>query len=170
MRLAGYDTNIQFPSGGNTYYASPVAHDQIQESREGEVSQVAVSVANVDRVMGSIVDANDGFRGQNLIIKTVFANHLDDANAYIEERYAVDSAVITEEACQLICTSRMDVMDVGIPRRRFCNFCQWIFKDSNCLYSGAELTCNKTFTRCKELINEDRYGGFFVDSRARIWF
>jgi lambda family phage minor tail protein L len=170
LYLADYDTNVQFPSGGQTYYASAVKHDQLQESRDGQVSQVTISVANVDRVIGSYVDENDGFRGRPLTIKTVFANHLNDASAYIEEKFTVDGATIAEDTCQLTCTSRMDVMNVNIPRRRFVNYCQWVFKSTECGYAGAETSCNKSFARCQALDNEERYGGFFVDGRTRLWF
>ena len=170
LYFTNYDTNITYPSGGQIYYASAIQHDQLQESRDGGVAQVTISVANVDRVIGSYVDENDGFRGRPLTIKTVFASHLDDASAYIEEKFTVDSATIAEDTCQLTCTSRMDVMNVNIPRRRFVNYCQWVFKSTECGYAGAETSCNKSFARCQALDNEERYGGFFVDGRTRLWF
>lgn len=38
--------------------------------------------------------------------------------------------------------------------------CRWIFKDSNCGYTGAQTSCDYSFTRCQALGNQLRFGGF----------
>jgi len=169
--LANYDQNVVFPaSGGQTYYRYPINHSAVSENREGQVDQVTISVANVDRVLGSQMEEYGGFRGRKINIKTVFANQLDDEDAYIQEKYMIDSGSVGEDACQLVCTSRMDVMEVVIPRCRFLNMCRWQFKSTECGYVGEETTCNKSFARCRELENQERFGGFFVDTRRKMWF
>lgn len=35
---------------------------------------------------------------------------------------------------------------------------KWVATE--CGYAGAETTCNKTFQRCRELLNQQRFGGF----------
>ena len=40
------------------------------------------------------------------------------------------------------------------------NFCRYRFKDTRCAYTGTEPSCNKTLTKCRELENSIRFGGF----------
>lgn len=169
--FTNYDSDIVFPaSGGQTYQKCPVSHSALSSNRDGQVDQVTISVANVDRVIGSYMEECGGFRGRKINVKTVFADLLDDEDAYIQEKCLIDSGSVGEDTCQLMCTSRMDVMNVVIPRNRFLNMCRWQFKSTECGYSGGELLCNKTFTRCRELDNQERYGGFFIDTRTKLWF
>jgi lambda family phage minor tail protein L len=163
LYLCDYDQDVTFPasSGGQLYTTFPITHDQLSENREGQVDQLQVSVANADRVIGGYVELYDGFRGNRLNIKTVFIGLLDDADAYIEDKYTIDSAIVSEGQCSFTCTSRLDVMDVQIPNRRFLNYCAWlVFKGPECLYSGSGTTCDRSLARCRELGNQVRFGGF----------
>lgn len=47
------------------------------------------------------------------------------------------------------------------PRRRYTVSCGWTFKHATtCGYSGPATECNRTYTRCTELLNTVRFGGF----------
>lgn len=162
LYFCDYDQDVTFPavSGGQLYAKFPISHDQLSENSDGSVDQVRVSVANADRTLGGYVELYNGLRGMRVNIKTVFVTLLDDASACIEDTFVVDSGVITETECSLLCTSRLDVLDVQLPGRRFLNRCPWTFKGTTCLYSGSGTVCDKSLTTCQAFNNVERFGGF----------
>jgi lambda family phage minor tail protein L len=162
LYFCDYDQDVTYPavSGGQLYVKFPISHDQLSENSDGSVDQVRVSAANADRILGGYVELYNGLRGMRVNIKTVFISLLDDASAYIEDTFVVDSCVIGETEVSLLCTSRLDVMDVQLPGRRFLNRCPWTFKGTICLYSGAGTTCDKSLTACQVFLNDKRFGGF----------
>jgi len=167
--LAQWDADVVFDS--KTYIASEkgVKHDKIGENRDGSVEQVNVSIANVDRLIGGYIETND-VRGLRLNILTVFENLLTDPTARLIERYVIDAYTLNEQSVGLICTTVIDLMNVVLPARRFAPICSWVFKSTECGYVGAETTCNKTLTRCRALLNSERWGGFRVQNFRRFWF
>jgi lambda family phage minor tail protein L len=169
LYLAQWDTNIVFD--GKTYIGveTSVSHDKTGENREGSVEQVNISIANVDRLIGGYVETYDP-RGLRANILTVFETLLDDPTARLIERYSIDALTVNENAVNLICTTVIDLMNIVLPSRRFSPICAWVFKGTECGYAGAETECNKTLTRCRQLGNSERWGGFRVQNYRRLWF
>lgn len=52
------------------------------------------------------------------------------------------------------------------PQRVVDRACGWDFKGTDCGYSGAETQCDKSWTRCTELVNIDRFGGVVVQPQG----
>ena len=51
--------------------------------------------------------------------------------------------------------------------------CPWVFKGTECGYSGTATWCDRNYARCGELLNTDNYGGFrFLPSimEKEIWW
>ena len=51
--------------------------------------------------------------------------------------------------------------------------CPWVFKGTECGYSGTATWCDRNYARCGELLNTDNYGGFrFLPSimEREIWW
>lgn len=159
LYYAEYDTDVVF--GGITYQAFPITHEYISENSSGEIDTLKVRVSNVSRLISAYLEEYDAFRGREVRIKLVWADQLDDPNAYLEDIYYVDEVTVNEEVVEFTLSSKFDLLQETLPRRRFYrNFCQWKFKSTECGYSGAETSCNKTLLRCRELGNEARFGGF----------
>ncbi|MFA6006087.1 MAG: hypothetical protein WC775_06440 [Patescibacteria group bacterium] len=167
LYLAQWDADIEFD--GKTYVKYPVAHDKVGENREGSVEQVNISIANIDRLVGGCAETYDP-RGLRVNILTVFETMLDDPTSRLIERYAIDALTINEQSVNLVCTTVIDLMNVVLPARRFSPICSWVFKDTSCGYVDAETECNKTLTRCRQLENSERWGGFRVQNYRRLWF
>lgn len=162
-----YSQNVVYD--GTTYTKFPIKLDFIGENLKGEIEQIVVTAANPNRIFETYLEDYDGLKGSQINIKYVWANQLDDADAYIQDTFYVEQANATEEAVSLTLTTKFDLNRIQLPRRRFHrNYCQWKFKSTQCGYSGAETECNKTFQRCKALNNESRYGGFPAIPRSRI--
>ncbi len=159
LYYAEWDEDVTF--GGITYQKFPITHEYISENAEGQIDTLKVKVANVNRLIGAYLEEYDAFRGKEVRIKLVFYDRLDDPDAYLEDVYYVDEVVVNEEVVEFTLSSKFDLLQETLPRRRFYrNFCQWKFKSTECGYTGTETSCNKTLQRCKELGNEARFGGF----------
>ncbi len=52
------------------------------------------------------------------------------------------------------------------PQRVVDRACSFDFKGTDCGYSGAETQCNKSWARCVDLSNTDRFGGVFVQPQG----
>ena len=158
LNFAAYDADVTF--SGKTYYKAPIAHEAVAENSSGQIDAVKVRVANVNRVMqGYLEDHN--LRGKQVDIILVFANKLSNPSYQATDTFYVDSYTADENIVEFTLTTKFDILDVNIPGRKFLrNFCQWKFKSTECGYSGATTTCNKTKVACKALANFSRFGGF----------
>jgi len=162
-----YDDDIVYNS--ITYSVFPIKYETVNENTEGEIDTVRIILANVSRLIQSYLESYD-LRGKKVSIKTVWANQLDDTDAYIEDTFYIDSYTADQNNVILTLTSKFDVLDLELPARRFSrNYCGWKFKSTECGYSGSETSCNKTKQRCKELNNYQRFGGFPSIPTTRIY-
>jgi len=156
--LAEYDANVTFD--GQEYTKFPITHEFVSENSSGSLEQVRLTVANVNRVMQAYVEAYD-FRGKQVDIIQVFADKLDDADAKMIDTFYIDGYTCDEKSIAFSLSSKIDVIDLQLPARRYLRtHCSWKFGGTECGYSGAETSCNRTFQRCKQLANQARFGGF----------
>jgi len=158
LYFAEYDANVVY--NGVTYTKFPLTHESVNENAQGEIEAVKVTIANVSRAIQAYLELYD-WRNKKVTIKLVWADQLNDADAYIDFTYYIDSYTASEQVVEFTLLPKTDVLDVNLPARLFSrNYCSWKFKSTECGYSGGETSCNKTQTRCKALNNYLRYGGF----------
>ena len=152
-----------------TYTSFPINHEYISENTKGEIPTVIVKLSNVSRLIQAYLENYD-FRKKKVTVIQAFANQLAEADAYIKDVYYIDSYTADSLNVEFKLTSKFDILDVELPFRKYSrNYCSWKFKSSECNYSGAETVCNKTLTRCRELGNQKRYGGFPSIPSKRIY-
>jgi lambda family phage minor tail protein L len=167
LYLAGYDEDIVY--NGITYTRFPITHEFTGENNQGQIDQVKVRLANVSRLIQLYLEQYD-FRGRKVIIRTVWADQLADPDAYINDIFYVDNYTADQNNVEFTLTSKFDVLGVDLPARRYArNYCSWKFKSVECGYMGAELTCDKTQQRCKQLNNYQRFGAFPSVPTRRIY-
>jgi len=158
LYYAEYDIVVTF--GGVSYNPFPIMHDFVPEGYKGEVDRVKVTVSNISRAIAGYLSIYD-FRGKKVTIKTVWANSLTSSEAYVDDIYYIDTYTMDEEKVEFSLTSKMDVLNVVLPKRNFLrNYCSWKFKSTECGYTGTGTSCNKTITNCRSLGNQLRFGGF----------
>jgi lambda family phage minor tail protein L len=157
--LAEYDTDITYD--GVTYTKFPIKHDEIPENTQGEIDNIRVTVANVNRIIQAYLESYD-LRGKKVTIKLVWANQLADTDAYIDFIFYIDNYVANQDAVVFSLSSKYDIIDLTLPNGVYNrNYCRWKFKSTECGYSGAQVTCDKRKTTCKNTMsNIARYGGF----------
>ena len=167
LNFAEYDTDITYD--GITYTRFPISHETISGNTEGSIDTVVVSVSNISRLIESYLEDYD-LRGKKVTIKTVWANKLADASAYMDDIFYIDKYTASQDAVSFTLTSKFDLLSVQIPSRKYSrNYCSWVFKSTECGYAGGETTCSKTKQRCKVLANYTRFGGFPSIPTGRIY-
>jgi len=174
LKYAEYDIEVNY--GGNTYIPFPIKHEIISSNLAGEIDAVKVNVTNISREIGALLIQNNGLKGKKVIMKLVFADHLDDPDANISDTFYIDAYELNENAATFLLTSKLDILEVQIPGRIFVrDYCQWQYKKEGCwLWNGSaweaptgftnEATqCDKTLkgsSGCEFHNNKLRFGGF----------
>ena len=151
-----------------TYLSMNINHDRINQNTDGKVDTVKVTLSNISREIQALAETYD-VRGKKVDIKLVFANELTDASCHVTESFYIDFYSANESNFIFSCSSKMDLMDINLPGRRFGRtYCSWKFKSLECGYSGTETKCSKTLDSCHGLGNRARFGGFPSIPLSRI--
>jgi len=189
---AGYNQDVygyQLDSDGNLatteqlYTALPMQRDNLETNTEGKISEVNISVPNVDRAIESVIQSQDYLRGRDVYVITAFAKNLpsgatayhvgseDDYNAAIKEKYYVDSVTSNEEAVTFTCKPKFVIKNVVLPRRKYRRECAWALMgkylgtecsplDVTSTFTASYPTCDGSLEQCRERKNSARFGGF----------
>jgi len=170
--LTDHQENLVFQS--QTYTAFPVKMEQVEETSEGSLPRVNISIANASRYIGSFAENYDGFRGRPLIVRTCFPELVEEEDSHLVDHFVVDSCIISPAECQFICIPALDVFSVSLPFRRFLrSYCAWTYKSIECGYTGEEpegqTFCRKNLSDCILRGNQARFGGFPGVTGRRIW-
>jgi len=167
LNFAGFDEDVTY--NGTVYTRFPIRHEFVAENNQGQIDQVKITLANVSRLIEFYLEQYD-FRGKKVIIRTVWADQLSDPDAYIDDVFYIDNYTADQSNVEFTLTGKFDVLGIDLPARRYArNYCVWKFKSAECGYAGAELTCDKTQQRCKQLGNYQRFGGFPSVPTRRIY-
>lgn len=162
------ENNADVVFDGTTYTAFPISFDVVSENKSGNIDRVQIILANISRVIGGYLETYD-FRKKKISIKLVWADQLDDTDNYIEDIFYIDGYTADEKNVTFSLSSKFDVLDVSLPFRKYSrNYCCWVFKGSECGYTGSETTCNKTKAQCKSYNNYSRFGGFPSVTQNRV--
>ncbi len=164
--FAAYSEDVVFDSV--TYEKFPITHDQITENTKGEIDTTKIQLSNVSRLIEYYLQNYD-LRGKKVSIKMVYADMLDDPDAYIEFSNYIDSYSSNVHDVVFNLMSKFDILNLLLPSIVWMrDFCQWEFacpavrtlgRGAECGYTGAETSCNRTWQRCQELVNSSRFLG-----------
>jgi lambda family phage minor tail protein L len=157
--FAEYDIDIIY--AGVTYIKFPIKHDEIGENTQGEIDNFKVVVANVNRVIQTQLENYD-LRGKKVTIRLVWANQLNDIDAHLDFTYYIDNYTAKEDTVEFVLSSKYDIIDLTLPKGIYNrNYCRFKFKSPECGYAGAEITCDKRKTTCRDTMNNIlRFGAF----------
>lgn len=136
LYFAEYDVDVNFFKDVNTaqtYTAFPLTYKTLDENSTGHLSGLEISIANASREIQAFLELRDGLRGRKVTIRQVFADYLADNTAYIEDIYYIDSVTANESVVQFKLTTKLDLMELQLPRRRYSrNHCQFRYKGAGC--------------------------------------
>ncbi len=169
------DTNDNIEWNGNTYLPFPFTLPEIQESSDGSVKEVTMTLSNVRRAIGSHIQSYDYYRktggNESIIITLRIVNTEALSNLTpIEYRFKVLSFSLTANDVSLTIGGD-NIVQRMFPTVRLNRTCNWTFKDGNtCQYSGTAQTCDKSLAKCIEYDNINNFGGFLSLSPSGVNF
>lgn len=144
---------------GKVWIAFPFTVDDVKESKN-ELPEINLRVSNVTRYLQPYLEDYQGCVGATVILRIIHSLALNETTPGLEENFTIiststDASFVTFKlGGNFPSTSRF-------PLDRYLkNFCVFPFKGLSCGYNGSASSCDKTLTKCKELGNSARFGGF----------
>ena len=143
LRYTDLDTDLDFPTAGNTYTAIGMFFDPVKSSVSMEVDRVNVSMDNIDNLLTGYVE-NYRFQGKVLTIKRVYLNHLAlAANMIVIFAGEMGVPSLNETDFSVEVVSPLAKLSEEIPRRSYEGVCPWSFDGTECRGGGASLADEK---------------------------
>jgi len=160
---SGVISNVKIiASTSNTWLRFPFELDEIGESTKGEVPGFEIRVGNVTKTMQTYmeIEGNEGGVGSEIELNVVNTKFLFEPDPEVLLNFEVTAASCDDMWARFRIGSP-NPFNNRFPRNRILkNFCRYdIFKGTRCQYTGAETSCNRTLTRCKEFNNSNHFGG-----------
>lgn len=173
IRVTNVDTNVTWR--GVEWVKLPYELSEITVAPGEEPSSV-LKISNVNDAIGRYVKENDlwckinGY--QQIIVDIIILNSYNLASDIPEITYTFTLEKQTIQGDWV-------TFDLGVssPAKRRCplqrmlkNQCRFRFKSTECGYTGSQILCDKSLTRCRALGNSARYGGFLGIGGGGIQF
>ena len=183
-RLTNFTELVEFGEDDTgspiAYYPAPIVHSGIEQSSEGDIPSIKVTLAVGGAFwLTSAVDQHGGLVGQRARILVVSSLELDNPAAAIVEDARVVSAAMDNRSITVE-LSAFNVFKARLPRFLYSRRrCRWVFGSGECGYNvqaGGATTftsCGYTLEDCtargdEELANPtigvrhhpERFGGF----------
>lgn len=161
LRYARYTSDISY--GGNPYTAWSFAGHMAQTGKAGSVPTVQLTIEDAAQVLRPYALATNWFRDTTLTIRLICVALPAADYTWSTVTYDVLGAVPQRRAIQFKLGGPNPVKMRFPPERYWawqCPYARGFKDDPRCGYAGAETTCNGTITRCEELSNSARFGGF----------
>jgi hypothetical protein len=160
LRIARYDRDIAY--GGQIYTAWAYEAQLRSGGRGNQVKTVTMTIQDQARRLRPTAIATNWFRGCWLAMTVVRADTA--ASLFPTIAYDIKSAKPSGESIALT-LGGVNTTKMRFPADRYwawqCPYARGFADDPRCGYAGAETTCNGTPSRCAELGNIERFGGFF---------
>lgn len=151
---------------GETYLGAPLKHGQIKNDDNSTVNNLQIELSNVDSALSALV-ANRGdvitnaFAVLTLVFLNVNTNQLISGMQKVLYSGRCNNLSLDFEKATMTIDSELGGYDKLAPVIKYRPTCQVRrFKDCRCGYSGTATSCDRSFSRCKELNNTLNFRGF----------
>ena len=134
----------------------------VEETKEGEIPEINLTVCDIYKFLTPIVEKYSGGIGSTVIVRIVHSDHLDVSEPEFELKCEVLKVGLDSKGFVNFSLGDANLTNYRSPPEMFLkNHCRYKeFKGPYCGYNGSESECDRTYTRCKELGNQQRFGGF----------
>jgi phage-related protein len=146
-------------ASGEPYLPRPLRVNVIDQRPGFAVNRVDLELSNVDRAISTIFFSQD-CAGKTAVLSA-------------RATYALGRGMVTEELFRGVVLGWGDMDEVRAPIRLGSQFmlwkkrslrlptpsCPWVFKGSECAYSGDEDWCDQSYARCEAIGNKWNFGG-----------
>ena len=152
---------------GNSYLRFPIEATGFEYSGNGQLPRPKVQVSNImGTITALLLSLPSGLEGAKFTRVRTLARYLDGANfpgntnpygapdptaELPREIYYVDRKVVeTRDIVEFELAAAFDLAGIRAPKRQcIANVCQWVYKSTECGYTGGLATCDKTLAACK---------------------
>lgn len=143
------------------WLAAPFTLGDITETKESELPTIDLNIVDLERRLTPDLDSYSGGVGVGVWLRIVNTALLSEA-ALREDYFDITETSINHMNNITFKLGVENLMNYRSPKNRFLkSHCRYkVFKGAQCGYTGLETGCNRTFTRCNELLNTARFGGF----------
>lgn len=184
LRMTSAERTIEWPPAGTapprlSWYPVQFTHGSLENSAEGDLPSVDLTIDNTARTLMPILHSGDGFEGNAASLYLVHESALESP-AYPDHEFQLWDFVIAEaNASESTVTLRLEqpnFLDLRIPSARFlASRCRLQFGGPDCGYPitavAAFTTCTKDVAACiargddevargLPRLHPERYGGF----------
>lgn len=151
---------------GKTFLGAPLSHGEINVDDNSAVNKLEITLSNVALSISAIIgQRGDVITNASALFQLVFLdvnNHtiVSDVGKVLFAGRCNNLKLSYENASVEIETS-LGGYEIQAPVMKYRSSCQVRrFKDCRCGYLGESQTCDRTFSRCKELGNQTNFRGF----------
>ena len=152
---------------GNAYLRFPVEANGFEYSGNGQLPRPKMRVSNIlGTITALLLSLPDGMEGAKVTRIRTLARYIDGANfpggtnpygtpdptaSFPSEVFYIDRKVVeTRDVVEFELAAAFDLAGVRAPKRQcIANICQWVYKSTECSYTGALTSCSKTLDECK---------------------
>ena len=152
--------------GGNEYIPFPIEADGFDYSGNGQLPRPKIRVSNIlSTITALLLTLPDGLEGAKVTRIRTLARYIDAVNfpggvspyspdptaEFPREIYTIDRKTVeNRDVVEFEMAGAFDLANISAPKRKcIANICQWVYKSTECGYTGALPTCLKTLTDCK---------------------
>jgi lambda family phage minor tail protein L len=169
--------NLTF--NGQAFVAIPITAEGFAFNGTEQNPTPTLILSNVGTIVPALIRDYEDLVGAKVTRIRTFRKHLADgsdpdgaaqfsADVFFVNRRTSDNKI----AVQFELGASTDVEGITLPlRRAVANLCPWVFKGTECGYSGAGTTCAKTLAACKTYHGATAalpFGGFPGLSRVSL--
>lgn len=164
FRILENDSSGSIVIEGNTYYTKLVKTSEVQGSLDGNSEKMDIIISDISQdFAGLVADNGDVLTNTTCKIEQVIFD--GDTTTILDEPILLFEGLInnlqmSQSYCAFSVERALYSYSTVSPNMTYDVNCQFAFKDSRCQYSGTEIKCNKTLTRCQALGNVTRFGGY----------
>lgn len=151
---------------GDEYIPFPIEAEGFEYSGNGQLPRPKIRVSNIlSTITAVILTLPDGLEGAKVTRIRTLARYIDAVNfpggvspyspdptaEFPREIYTIDRKTVeNRDVVEFELAAAFDLAGVSAPKRQcIANICQWVYKSTECGYTGALPTCVKTLTDCK---------------------
>jgi hypothetical protein len=166
------DSDIQIIHEGKTFTPIAFKFGDISGSATLAVESIDIEIDDTGKTLAAIV-LNEDIRNKWAILSVgaIDSEYVVHVQEFL--RGIIGGWQLYDENTLKITITNELVLWNKKPLRIQMSSCPWVFKGTECAYSGGESTCDQTYERCRFLGNTDNFGGDrFINSmmQKEIWW
>lgn len=156
IRIASNNSDVEW--NGAVWTAFPFTIDDMKYEKD-ELIEVPVRISNVTRLLEYYVETNDGLINQEVVLRVVNSEFLDEEKPELEEYFVITSTSTDSNWCTFKLGSGFPLRQRFPKDRLLKDFCPFIYKGVECGSTSSEPDCPRTLYGCWQRGNTPRFGG-----------